>query len=240
MGTLGGASGAGRRKDVGVTAGADLGRERGKRGKGGRAASGGKEAGMIGEREERGHRIHRGTGRRMGDQRESKGRARAGGGKQVLEARREIYSGQRKQAARGLQEGGSGGKEDEGGGEGKEDRRGAGVGGQGAGVEGSGVGGVADVAVVAAVARVGRPRDFRDVDRERQKEAREEREGLQGLGRTREGQGVATEGELLKYVTGDALSAHSLALPEIAQDLDALQFVRCVDLSNACAPPALY
>ena len=150
----------------------------------------------------------------------------------MLEARREIYPG-RKQGARGLQAGGSGGKEDEGGRGVKEERRGAGVGGQGAGVEKAGVGGVAGVAAVAAVARVGRPRDFRDVDRERQKEAREEREGLQGLGRTREGKGVATEGELLKYVTGDALSAHSLALPEIAQDLDALQFVRCVDLSNA-------
>jgi hypothetical protein len=75
----------------------------------------------------------------------------------------------------------------------------------------------------------GYSKDFRDADRERQRLAREER----GRGeRRRGGEGIAVASELLSYVQGEALVAHSLALPEIAGELDGLEFVRRVDVSN--------
>jgi len=77
-------------------------------------------------------------------------------------------------------------------------------------------------------------RDFRDVDRERQRLAREGVGGVGGRGREREraGHGMASKEELLTYVKGEVLTAHSLALPGIDGDLDGLELVRRVDVRN--------
>ena len=73
--------------------------------------------------------------------------------------------------------------------------------------------------------------DFRAVDRERQRRSRAE-EGEVRRCEVRAGEGVADSDELAKYVKGESLVASSMGLPEIAQELDGLEFVRRVDVSN--------
>jgi hypothetical protein len=73
--------------------------------------------------------------------------------------------------------------------------------------------------------------DFRAVDRERQRRSRAEA-GEARRPKERAGEGVADSDELAKYVKGESLVASSMGLPEIAQELDGLEFVRRVDVSN--------